>query len=57
MTLGTTEKVSCVTFPEVLFVFFLFFLFFFCFFKGANVPMRDMSFLGVKTNDFLMETV
>ena len=25
--------------------------------KEANVPMSDMSFLGVKTNDFLMETV
>ena len=23
--------------------------------KEANVPMSDMSFLGVKTNDFLME--
>ena len=51
MTLGTTEKVSCVTFPEVLFFFFVFFS------KLTNVPMSDMSFLGVKTNDFLMETV
>ena len=25
--------------------------------KEANVPMSDMSLLGVKTNDFLMETV
>ena len=25
--------------------------------KEAKVPMSDMSFLGVKTNDFLMETV
>ena len=23
--------------------------------KEANVPMSDMSFLGVKTNDFLIE--
>ena len=46
MTSGTTGKVSCVTFPVVLF-----------FSKEANVPMNDMSFLGVKTNDFLMETV
>ena len=25
--------------------------------KEANVPMSDMSFIGVKTNDFLMEIV